>query len=41
MEPNNLQSGEYINEKTKKAAIDFTCFYVFGKNPFFTAATFD
>jgi hypothetical protein len=42
MVPSNLQSGEYIYDKTnKKATKDLTCFVFSGKGQSFTAATFD
>jgi hypothetical protein len=42
MEPNNMQSGEYIYAKTiKKQQKDLTCFPVSGKGQSFSAATFD
>jgi hypothetical protein len=42
MEPNNLQSGEYINKrKNKKQQKTSHVFCVSGKGKSFTAATFD
>jgi len=41
MEPNNLQSGEYIYDKSKNATKGLNCFCVSGKDQSFTFATFD